>query len=944
VKGGVESAPADGRPFSTAIPAAGAGIYKIAFVSDRDIWKKAYVMNSDGTNQQKLFADNFNEFSASLSSDGARVVFTSDRSSSSEIYISDSGGAFMKRLTYTSDIPLPSGGYFYPVFSRDASKIAFIKSYGNSRREVCVMNSDGSGIKNIYAGDILGAPVSFTSDGSRVAFAVIDKNGTADIFAAPADGGAQARITSEAEGYASHSPCFSPDGAKMAFVSDRDGNQEIYIANSDGSGVTRLTSNAFEDHSPCFSPDGSLIIYSSNNGAFNNLYSVPSAGGASKAFASNSYNDENSSTGTGFVIMSSAGRSLKEISVSGVAMKGLTIDLNEAKCLAYYTDNSSASVKPFWSIVSGGGTISSNVFTATLSSTGYLLRASFTDNGVTRTRDVTVNINNESRIYYSFEKTIYSMKTDGTGVRQLTFAENLKVAEVVFSPDGKHIAFTGNDGETDDIYYMDARTFRRVRLTRNSGNNSNPSFSPDGLRLIYISDRDSDSYYDTNYEIYGREINSPNSEKRLTSNPGFDIYGCYSPDGKKIVFESYRPGKTDTSVYAMDADGGNIIDLAPGDAHYNGRPSYLKDGRIVFQSDRDGKKQVYLMNGDGGNVLKLTNDGYGVSNLAVSPDSKKLLYVSATDEKVYVMDAAGGAPAVVNGSGYGGYPAFDFDGKSVVFEFQGKSYASALDGSGIVKYLDLLSSKDSAPSVSYGGDRIIFQSTRGGVVQYESGMDLNAELPPDVYSMDPNGNNIEKILAPLPSESYLTATVQNSEPSFSYDASKLTFTSGRDGNSEIYVSDAYGRSALRLTVNGAEDTESRFSPDGSKIVFTSKRDGDYEIYMMNSDGSGQKNITNNSSADYSPRFSPDGSKIVFVTHRFTADRGEICIMNSDGGGVTRLTDNRGWDLTPAFTPDGSKIVFFSEENDSGMYIMNSDGTEMTRLTRGEKLEPFWWGR
>ncbi len=936
IKRGVESAPADGRPFSTSVPAGGSGQFKIAFVSDRDIWKKAYVMNSDGTNQQKLFADNFNEFYASLSSDGRKVVFTSDRSASSEVYVSDSGGAFMKRLTYTSDIPLPSGGYLYPVFSRDSSKIAFIKSYGNYRYAVCVMNSDGSGLQKLYSGYVLETPVSFTPDGSRIAFSAVDDNGTADIVTVSLNGGATVRLTSESLEKVSHSACFSPDGAKMVFVSDRDGNHEIYSANSDGSGVIRLTSNAYQDHSPCFSPDGSQVIYSSNNGSYDSIHSVPASGGVSKAFSVSSFNDHYPSTGPGFVIMSSASRVLKEISLSAIIMKGLTVNLNEAKCVAYYTDNSSAAIKPSWTIVSGGGAIADNVFTATLSSSTYQLRASFTDNGVTRSRDVTVNINTESRIYFSAGGNIHSMKTDGSGKRQLTFTENLAVREVAFSPDGKHIAFTGNDGETDDIYYMDARTFKRVRLTRNSGNNYNPSFSPDGSRVIYTSDRDDD----LNREMYGCDVNSLNS-KRLTNNPGFDGDGCYSPDGKKIVFESYRTGKSNLSVYTMDPDGSNIADLAASDTHYNGRPRYLKDGRIVFQSNRGGDYQIYVMNGDGANVVKLTNEKYEAEDLAVSPDSKKILFVS--NYRVYFMDISGDKPSFVEESQAGAFPAFDFDGKNIVFSYEGKIYASALEGSRIIKYLDFKSSADHWPFVSFGGDRIIFDSGRGGITQFLDSSDSNADLPRDIYSMDPNGNNIEKLMGPGVSESYLTVTAQNLIPSFSPDASKITFTSKRDGDYEIYTCDRNGGSVQRLTTSAGEDSESSFSPDGSKIVFASERDGNFEVYAMNSDGSGQKRLTDNPSRDYDPRFSPDGSKIVFVSERFS-EKPEICIMNSDGSGFTRLTNNYGWDLAPSFSPDGSKIVFYSEENGYGIYTMNPDGTEITQLTYGEHYEPFWWGR
>ena len=53
----------------------------------------------------------------------------------------------------------------------------------------------------------------------------------------------------------------------------------------------------------------------------------------------------------------------------------------------------------------------------------------------------------------------------------------------------------------------------------------------------------------------------------------------------------------------------------------------------------------------------------------------------------------------------------------------------------------------------------------------------------------------------------------------------ITFTSGRDGNNEIYVMDADGQNQTNLTNNAARDEESACSPDGNRIVFTSARDG-----------------------------------------------------------------------------------------------------------------------
>ena len=47
---------------------------------------------------------------------------------------------------------------------------------------------------------------------------------------------------------------WSPDGAKIAFSSNRDGNDEIYVMNADGSGLTNLTNDSAVDYAPTWSP------------------------------------------------------------------------------------------------------------------------------------------------------------------------------------------------------------------------------------------------------------------------------------------------------------------------------------------------------------------------------------------------------------------------------------------------------------------------------------------------------------------------------------------------------------------------------------------------------------------------------------------------------------------------------------------------------------------
>ena len=140
---------------------------------------------------------------------------------------------------------------------------------------------------------------------------------------------------------------------------------------------------------------------------------------------------------------------------------------------------------------------------------------------------------------------------------------------------------------------------------------------------------------------------------------------------------------------------------------------------------------------------------------------------------------------------------------------------------------------------------------------------------------------------------------------------------------------------VNLTNDPSFDNQPSWSPDGTKITFTSNRSGNMDIFVMNLDGSDLHNITNYYADDYYPSWSPDGSKIVFVS----SDRGgtfnttEICVMNAGGSSLVNLTVNEVSDLTPAWSPDGTMIVFSSDrDGNRDLYSMNANGSNQTRMT------------
>ena len=89
-----------------------------------------------------------------------------------------------------------------------------------------------------------------------------------------------------------------------------------------------------------------------------------------------------------------------------------------------------------------------------------------------------------------------------------------------------------------------------------------------------------------------------------------------------------------------------------------------------------------------------------------------------------------------------------------------------------------------------------------------------------------------------------THTSDDYEPVFSPDGQSVVFTSERDGNKEVYLSDIESRNIKNLTKDPGDDWNPRFYEDNMKIIFQSSRDGNWEIYSMDLNGRNQTNLTN----------------------------------------------------------------------------------------------------
>jgi len=326
--------PVPPTPTPTAVPPTPTPVgWQIAFVSDRDGNSEIYVMNADGSGQARLTNHEADDSWPSMSPDGTRIVFVSDRDEpnpltcslknpcNTELYMVNTDGIGLTRLT---DDP---GQESFPVWSPDGKRIAFIstrdKSFG-----VFMMNADGSEQTNLTNDLAYAVYPAWMSGGSQIVFLSLQDGGF-QFYVMNADGSGQTRLdsglppsTGSGEGLIAwledigsyqilffpkggdswqtiqdsgsalgEFPTWSPDGAQVAFHSNRNGNMEIYVMDANLSELTRLTNNEANDMFPAWSPNGSQIAFHSNRDGNVEIYVMNADGTNQTRLTDNSASD-----------------------------------------------------------------------------------------------------------------------------------------------------------------------------------------------------------------------------------------------------------------------------------------------------------------------------------------------------------------------------------------------------------------------------------------------------------------------------------------------------------------------------------------------------------------------------------------------------------------------------------------------------------------------------
>ena len=203
----------------------------------------------------------------------------------------------------------------------------------------------------------------------------------------------------------------------------------------------------------------------------------------------------------------------------------------------------------------------------------------------------------------SITSDIYLMSgTKGKALTQITESSDAFENNPNFSKDGKFLVYDKQSYkyankysfanvlgletstviiESSEVWLKNLETGENILL----GNGYQPCFSPDAKTISYVkysSDAKSCS-------VWTMELNGDNQIQITDAKKGYAFYPRWSPDGKRIVFQSTKKDKKDADIYIVDIDGNNLTQVTLNKSH-DSTPYWTTDGYIYFTSDRGGKK------------------------------------------------------------------------------------------------------------------------------------------------------------------------------------------------------------------------------------------------------------------------------------------------------------------------------------------------------------------
>lgn len=452
--------------------------------------------------------------------------------------------------------------------------------------------------------------VKISPDGNYVAFTY-----KGDIYKVASSGGVATRLTAAPS--VESEPVWSPDGATIAFASDRNGGQDIYVMSADGGDLRRLTFHSAAELPETFSPDGKYVIYSAAiqdpaqsvlfpSGRLTELYRVPVEGGRMEMIlASPAQSVSYSPDGSFFLYQdqkgfedpwrkhhtSSVTRDLWLYDTASGKHRNITSRAGEDRNPVLSSDGKTM----YFLSERDGKTF--NVYSLPVDNPSAV--KALTGFSVHPVRFLSRS--NDGKLAFTYDGEIYTM-TDGGKPAKLAVEivdndENVIEKKSVssssgatVSPDGKQVAFIDR-GELF-VTSVDYKTTKQI--TRTAAAEKQITWAPGGRALVYVSERDGLPVLYRAMLDRDDDLNFPNAtvidEHRLLPADSVErTYPKYSPDGSELAFIADR-----NKLMVMDVATKRVRQITDGSTYAE------RNGGFEYSWSPDGKWIV----------MELTNNGH----------------------------------------------------------------------------------------------------------------------------------------------------------------------------------------------------------------------------------------------------------------------------------------------------------------------------------------------
>jgi TolB protein len=215
------------------------------------------------------------------------------------------------------------------------------------------------------------------------------------------------------------------------------------------------------------------------------------------------------------------------------------------------------------------------------------------------------------------------MNADGSGFRRLTTEDNIRQYYPSLAVDGRNIVYSAYFAENNyEIYNLNIDTGEVSRLTSDYGADNAPEVSPNGTLVTYMHSTPNRNLM----QIMVMERNGNNAGNIPQVN-GWDP--TWSPDGERILFASDRNGTV--QLYTVRPDGSKLTRITNLPS-IRGRSDWSPDGEyIVTYSGESWQREIYIMNSGGANVRQLTPSGGNSQGPSFSPDGRWVVFTAYFD-------------------------------------------------------------------------------------------------------------------------------------------------------------------------------------------------------------------------------------------------------------------------------------------------------------------------